>query len=102
MQKKEKVLLHRLCLGIRLVQQAIRIECDSESAIFLAKNTTYHPKTKNIDGQYCFMRDMIENKTMLQEKLDTLKKVVDSLVKYVRSKKFPWFRETMGTVSLNC
>jgi hypothetical protein len=31
---KEEVWLQRLCLGIGLVQQAVRIYCDSHSAIF--------------------------------------------------------------------
>jgi hypothetical protein len=31
---KEKVWLEILCLGIGLVQQAVRIDCDSQSAIF--------------------------------------------------------------------
>jgi hypothetical protein len=35
---KEAVWLQRLCSGIGLVQQAVRIDCDSQSAIFLAKN----------------------------------------------------------------
>ena len=39
---KEVVWLHRLCSSIGLVQGAIRIDCDSQSAIFLAKNHVYH------------------------------------------------------------
>jgi hypothetical protein len=46
---KEVVWLQRLCLGIGLVQQAVRLDCCSQSAIFLAKNPTYHSKTKHID-----------------------------------------------------
>ena len=42
---KEAIWLQRLCSGIGLVQEAIRIECDSQSAIFLAKNLAYHSKT---------------------------------------------------------
>ena len=34
---KEAVWLQRLCLGIGLVQQAVRLDCDSQSAIFLDK-----------------------------------------------------------------
>jgi len=45
-----------------LVQGAIRIDCDSQSAIFLAKNPAYHSKTKHIDVRYHFVRDMIEEK----------------------------------------
>ena len=32
----------------------MRIDCDSQSAIFLAKNPTYHSRTKHIDVQYHF------------------------------------------------
>jgi hypothetical protein len=74
---KELVWLQILCSGIGLVQQAIRIDCDSHSAIFLAKNLAHHSKTKHIDIQYHFVRDMVEEKKVLMMKVDTLKNVVD-------------------------
>jgi hypothetical protein len=46
---KEVVWLQRLCLGIGLVQQAVRLDCDSQSEIFLEKNPSYHSKTKHVD-----------------------------------------------------
>jgi hypothetical protein len=46
---KEAVWLQILCSGIGLVQQAVRLDCDSQSAIFLEKNSAYHSKTKHID-----------------------------------------------------
>jgi hypothetical protein len=46
---KEVVWLQRLCSGIGLVHQAVRIDCDSQSAIFMEKNPTYYSKTKHID-----------------------------------------------------
>ena len=46
---KEVVLLQRLCLGIGLVQQTMILDCDSQSAIFLAKNHAYRSKTKHIN-----------------------------------------------------
>jgi hypothetical protein len=49
----------------------------------LAKNPTYHLKTKNIDVQYHFVRDMVEEKKVLLEKVDTLKNVADPLTKSV-------------------
>ena len=57
---KEELWLQILCLGIGLVHQAIRIDCDSESAIFMVKNPPYHSKTKHIDIQYHFVRGMVE------------------------------------------
>jgi phosphoribosyl-AMP cyclohydrolase len=72
---KEAVWLQRLCSGIGLIQQAVRIDCDSQSAIFLVKNPTYHSKTKHIDIQYHFVRDVIEENKVLLMKVDTLKNV---------------------------
>jgi len=46
---KEVVWLQRLCSSMGLVQEAIRIDCDSQSAILLAKNPAYHSKTKHFD-----------------------------------------------------
>ena len=47
--RKEAVWLQRLCLGIGLAQQTMRLDCDSQSAIFLAKKPAYHLNTKHID-----------------------------------------------------
>eukprot|EP00253_Pinus_taeda_P031942 PITA_31942 len=97
---KESIWLQRLCSNIGLVQGAIRIDCDSQSAIFLAKNPAYHSKTKHIDVQYHFVRDMIEDKKVLLVKVDTLKNTADALTKSVSSEKFSWCRETMGVSGL--
>jgi hypothetical protein len=48
---KEAVWLQRLCSGIGLVQQTMRLDCDSQSVIFLPKNPSYHSMTKHIDVQ---------------------------------------------------
>ena len=97
---KEVVWLQRLCSSMGLVQGAIRIDCDNQSEILLAKNPAYHSKTKHIDVQYHFVRDMIEDKKVLLVKVDTLKNTVDALTKSVSSKKFSWCRETMGVSGL--
>ena len=97
---KEVVWLQRLCSSMGLVQEAIRIDCDNQSVIFLAKNPAYHSKTKHIDVQYHFVRDTIEDKKVSLVKVDTLKNVADALTKYVSSKKFYWCRETMGISGL--
>jgi hypothetical protein len=101
-ESKEVVWLQRLCLGIGFVQQVVRLDCDSQSAIFLAKNPAYHSKTKHIDVQYHFVRDMVEDKKVLLVKVDTLKNIVDSLTKSVSTEKFSWCREAMGIAALNC
>eukprot|EP00253_Pinus_taeda_P035204 PITA_35204 len=97
----EAVWLQRLCSSMGLVQGAIRIDCDSQIGIFLAKNPAYHSKTKHINVQYHFVRDMIEDKKVFPVKVDTLKNIADALTKSVNSKKFSWCRETMGVVGMD-
>jgi hypothetical protein len=100
--RKESIWLQILCLGIGLEQKAMILDCDSQSAIFLEKNPTYHSKTKHIDVQYHFVRDMVKEKKVLLEKVDTLKNVADSLTKSVSTEKFSWCRVTMGIAIVDC
>ena len=53
---KEAIWLQRLCSEIGFKQQVVRLECDSQSAIFLEKNPIYHSKMKHIDVQYYLVR----------------------------------------------
>jgi hypothetical protein len=48
------------------------------------------------------VRDIVEEKKVLLEKVDTLKNVADSLTKSVITENFSWCRVTMGIVVLNC
>ena len=66
----------------------MRLDCDSQSAIFLENNPYCHSKTKHIDVHYHFVRDMVEEKKVLLEKVDTLKNVVDLLTKSVSTENF--------------
>ena len=98
---KEVVWLQELSSGIGFIHKAIRLDCASQSAIFQENNPTYHSKTNHINVQYHFVRDMVEDKKVLLEKVDTLKNVADPLTKSVSTKKVSWCRESMGIDDLN-
>ena len=68
----------------------MRIDCDNQSAILLVKNPAYHSKMKHMGVQYHFVKDMVEIKKVLMEKVNTLYNVVDSLTKSISTKKFSW------------
>jgi hypothetical protein len=97
---KEEFWLCRLCSGIGFKPQDMRINYDIQSFIFLENNSTYHSRMKNIDVQYHFMRDMVEKKKVLWEKVGTLKNITESLTKSVSVVKLFWCREEMGIVSM--
>jgi len=47
------------------------------------------------------VRDLVKDKKVLLVKVDTLKNVVDVLMKSVSTEKFSWCRETIGIVGLD-
>jgi hypothetical protein len=86
----------KLCSEIWLSQRAITVQCDSNDAIYLAKNPTFHAKTKHIDIQYHFLRDMVDDGKVILEKVDTLHNVVDALTKTMSIGKFKSCCESMS------
>ena len=98
---KEEVWLQRLCLSTGFVPKFVRLDCNTQNAIFLEKNHAYHDKIKHIDVQCHFAIDMVKYKKVLLNKANTLKNVVDSLTKIFSIEKFSWCRESMGIDAMN-
>lgn len=96
---KEAIWLRILCSDIGVDVRKITISCDSQSAICLAKNPTFHARTKHIDVQFHFMRDMVEDGKVNFEKVDTAKNIADALKKPVGTEKFKWCLESMGLLA---
>lgn len=96
---KDAIWLKGLCLNIELKQGAVTIYIDNQGAIYLVKNPTFHARTKNIDVQYHFVRDMVEDDKVKLEKVETLVNVVDALTKLMSIKKFRWCLESIGLSS---
>ena len=67
----------------------------------MENSPSYDAKTKHIDVKYHFVRDMVEDKKVLLEKVDTVKNVADSLTKSFSTEKFSWCRGSMGISALN-
>lgn len=44
------------------LQQENYVVCDSQGAIHLSKNSTFHSRSKQIDVRYHWIRDVIEAK----------------------------------------
>ena len=54
----------------KMIEREITLHCDSQSAIHLVKNTTFHDHTKYIDIKYHFIRKLVEEGRILLEKID--------------------------------
>ncbi|KAH9679295.1 retrovirus-related pol polyprotein from transposon TNT 1-94-like protein [Citrus sinensis] len=78
---KEAIWLKGLLGDLGVIQENITVFCDNQSAIFLAKNQTYHTRTKHIDVKYHYVRDIIESGVVLLRKIDTKDNPSDMLTK---------------------
>jgi len=79
---KEALWLRQLLEDVGLVQeQAMRILCDNQGCIALAKNPTHHSRTKHIDVQHHFIREKMENGVISMEYCPTELMLADALTK---------------------
>jgi hypothetical protein len=53
------------------MQDKVKLLCDSQSDIHLAKNPTHHSKTKHIPIKYHFVRQVIDERGVSLEKVHT-------------------------------
>lgn len=73
---KEVIRMHRMYKELGFTQGEVKIVCDNQSAIFLVKNPSFHA-TKHINIQYHLIREKMEQKVVILEKVDTHANSVD-------------------------
>jgi hypothetical protein len=67
------------------VQIPVTIYCDNQSAIALAKNDTFHQRTKHIDIRYHLIREHVEAGRIKMEFVPTAEQQADILTKRLES-----------------
>jgi len=66
---KEGVWLQGLFDDLGIEHNQLRINCDSISAIYLAKNKVYLARMKHIDEIFHFVREILEKGDLMLEKI---------------------------------
>ena len=69
-------------------QERYVLYCDSQSAIHLSKNSTFHGRSKNIDVRYHLIRDVLDSKLLELEKIHTNDNGSDMMTKALLRGKF--------------
>ena len=76
---KEMIWLHSFLDEVGKKQELGILHSDSQSAIFLAKNSAFHSKSKHIQIRYHFIHYLVENELLILEKICGSKNQVDML-----------------------
>jgi hypothetical protein len=76
------------------------MHCDSQSAIYLAKNQVYHARTKHIDVRFHKIRELIVTGDIVLEKVHTSENAANMLTKPVTATKFKHCLDLVNVSSL--
>ena len=90
---KEAMWLKGMLLELGIKQESLVVYCDNQSAVHLSKNQVFHERSKHIDIKLYFVRDVIESRTVLVEKIDTEHNPADMFTKILPGGKFNYCLE---------
>ena len=79
-----------------IVQNTLIVYCDTTSAINISKNLVQHSRTKHIDIRHHFIRELVENKSIIIEHVAIDKQLADIFTKALDSSKFISLRKALG------
>jgi len=61
---KEAIWMKKLMEELGHKQEKIPLYCDSQSTLHIARNPTFHSRTKHIDVQYHFVCEVVEDESI--------------------------------------
>jgi hypothetical protein len=93
---KEMIWLQRFMEELGNKQENSRLDCDSDSSIHIAKNSTFHSNTNHIQIRYNFIRSVLEDGHLKLEKINTIQNPTDMLTKGIIGEKLSSFSASIG------
>jgi len=95
---KELLWMKKFLQELGLQQERYLLYCDSQSAIHLSKNSTFHSRSKHIDVRYHWIRDVLDEKLLQIEKIHTDDNGSDMMTKTLPMQKLEICRRKTGLV----
>ena len=81
-------------------QNVLTLYCDNLSALNISKNHIPQSRTKHIDIRHHFIRDLVEEKVVTLEHVDTEEQLVDIFIKALDAKQFEKLGASWGFASM--
>ena len=95
----EMIWLHGFLDELGKKQEMSILHSDSQSTIFLAKNSVFHSKSKHIQTKYHFIRYLVEDKLVILEKICGSKNLADMLSKGITIEKLKLCVTSVGLLA---
>ena len=74
----------------------LRLNCNNQGAIALAKDNKFHSRTKHIDLQFHFIREAVEDNKLSVTYIPTEENMANIFTKALARPKFEGFVERLG------
>ncbi|KAI4357436.1 hypothetical protein L6164_001384 [Bauhinia variegata] len=85
---KELLWMKKFICELGFTQKMYILYCDSQSAIYLCKNPTFHGRSKHINVKYHWIRDVLDSRSLELVKIHTNDNCSDMLTKILPRGKF--------------
>jgi hypothetical protein len=92
----------QLLAGMKVeIKDLVVIFCDNTNAINISNNLLMHTKTKNIAIKYHFLRELVQDKEVRLEYVNTKEKTADIFTKPLPKDAFLYLRGMLGVIPLS-
>ena len=91
----------QLLVGMKVeIKDLVVIYCDNTSAINISKNLVMHSKTKHIAIKYHFLRELVQEKEVRLEYVNTKEQIVGIFTRPLPKDAFLYLRGKLGVIPL--
>ncbi|RVW83633.1 Retrovirus-related Pol polyprotein from transposon RE1 [Vitis vinifera] len=107
-----RAMAHGICQGIwlkRLLEELqfaphgpMKLMCDNQAAISIAKNPVHHDRTKHVEIDRHFIREKIEQKIIEVDYIPTRQQIADIMTKVVPRTQFDILLSKLGMINIHC
>ena len=82
-------------------KEPVVVYCEKISAIKISKNPVMHTKTKHIAIKYHFLRELVQDKEVILEYVNTKEHILDIFTKTLSKDSFLYLRGKLGVIPLS-
>ena len=83
------------------IKEPVILYCDNASAINISKNLVMHAKIKHIAIKYHYVKDLVEDKEVKIEYVNSKEKIVDIFTKPLPKDAYEYLRGKLGATPLS-
>ena len=83
------------------ITERVILYCDNTNAINISKNLVMHAKTKHIAIEYHYVRELVEDKEVKMEYVNSKEQIAEIFTKPLPKDAYEYLRGKLGVITLS-